>query len=127
MQAGIFPSSHRHAIVLPRIKKTTLDPDSLTSYRPISNLSFISKVVERVVARRLMSHITTHSLLPSRQSAYRRFHSTETVVASVHNELVRSIDDGRVTVLVLLDLSSAFDTVDHSILLSCTQSSFCSH
>lgn len=118
MQTGIFPSSHKHAIVLPRIKKTTLDPDSLTSYRPISNLSFISKVVERVVARRLMSHITTHSLLPSRQSAYRRFHSTETVVDSVHNELVHSIDDGRVTALVLLDLSSAFDTVDHSILLS---------
>jgi len=112
MQASIFPLSYKHAIVLPRIKKTTLDPDSLTSYRPISNLSFISKVVERVVARRLMSHITTHSLLPSRQSAaYRRFHYTETVVASVHNELVRSIDDGRVTALVLLDLSSAFDTV----------------
>ena len=102
MQAGIFPSSHKHAFVLPRIKKTTLDPDSQRcSYRPISNLSFISKVVERVVARRLMSHITTHSLLPSRQSAaYRRFHYTETVVASVHNELVRSIDDGRVTALV---------------------------
>ena len=118
LQSGIFPSSHSRAVVLPRLKKPTLDPDSLSSYRPISNLSFLSKLVERAVARRYLSHLTTNSLLPSRQSAYRPFHSVETTLVSVYNDLVRGADNGLITGLILLDLSSAFDTVDHSILLS---------
>jgi hypothetical protein len=89
----------------------------LASYRPISNLSFISKLIERIVARRFSSYVFSHNLLPSRQSGFRPFHSTETAVLSVHNDLVRSIDDGQVAAL-LLDLSSAFDTVDHSLLLT---------
>ena len=118
MQSGIFPSSHSRAVVLPRLKKSTLDPDNLSSYRPISNLSFLSKVVERAVAKGYVCHVTTNSLLPSRQSAYRPFHSVETTLVSVHNDLVRATDSVLVTGLVLLDLSSAFDTVDHPILLS---------
>jgi len=118
LQSGIFPSSHSRAVVLPRLKKSTLDPDNLSSYRPISNLSFLSKVVERAVAKGYVCHVTTNSLLPSRQSAYRPFHSVETTLVSVHNDLVRATDSVLVTGLVLLDLSSAFDTVDHPILLS---------
>lgn len=118
LETGSFPSSHTRAIVFPRLKKPNLDPDSLSSYRPISNLSFISKLVERAVAKQFMSHTSTNHLLPQNQSAYRPFHSTETAVVSVHNDLVRAIDSGHVTCLILLDLSSAFDTVDHQILLS---------
>ena len=57
-------------------------------------------------------------MFPARQSAYRRHHSTETAVLVVHNDIVQAIDKGQLTALVLLDLSSAFDTVDHDCLLS---------
>ena len=124
LTSGIFPSSHQHAIVFPRLKKASLDPDSLSSYRPISNLSFISKVVERTVASRFNQHAATHQLLPVNQSAYRRYHSTESALLSVHNDLVRSLDNGDISCLLLLDLSSAFDTVDHPILCSVLQKRF---
>lgn len=124
MQTGIFPTVLKHARVLPLLKKPTLDPDATSSYRPISNLSYISKVVERVVARRFNTHVSSSHLLPDQQSAYRSFHSTESAVLSVHNDLVRSIDNGQVSLLVLLDLSAAFDTVDHSILLSVLSNRF---
>jgi Reverse transcriptase (RNA-dependent DNA polymerase) len=113
---GVFPDALKHAIVCPRLKKPTLDPTQLSSYRPISNLSFVSKTVERVVAARFSQHVEAHHLLPCRQSAYRAHHSTETAVIAVHDELVRSIDAGKVCALVLLDLSAAFDTVDHDTL-----------
>jgi len=118
LQTSLFPSSLKHALVHPRIKKPTLDPGVVSNYRPISNLSFISKLAERVVARRLTSHVVEFNLLPTRQSAYRPYHSTETAVLSVHNDLVYAIDNKRVSLLVLLDLSAAFDTVDNDILLS---------
>ena len=66
----------------------------------------------------LTSRIVEFNLLPTRQSAYRPYHSTETAVLSVHNDLVYAIDNRYVSLLVLLDLSAAFDTVDHDILLS---------
>lgn len=77
----------------------------------------MSKTVERVVAARFSEHVETERLLPSHQSAYRAHHSTETAITAVHDELVRNIDSGKVSVLVLLDLSAAFDTVDHNTLL----------
>ena len=69
---------------------------------------------------RFCEHLTTFNLLPTQQSAYRSFHLTETALLSVHNDLVRSVDSGKVSLLVLLDLSAAFDTVDHQILLRLT-------
>jgi len=80
----IFPDSLKQAIVRTRLKKPTLNPNDLNSYRPISNWSFLSKVVERVAAVRLSAHIESQQLLPCRQSAYRAGHSTETV----HDEIV---------------------------------------
>ena len=112
-------------IVRPRLKKTNLDPEDLNSYRPISNLTFLSKTVERVVAIRFVEHAELHGLLPHNQSAYRSFHSTETAVLAVHNRIVRTIDNGKLCALVLLDLSAAFDTVDHPIMLQVLQDRFC--
>ena len=89
----------------------------MSSFRPISNLSFLSKVVERAAAVRLSAHFESQQLLPSRQSAYRARHSTETAIIAVHDEIVKAIDAGEVCALVLLDLSAAFDTVDHHTLL----------
>ena len=74
-------------------------------------LIYPSKLIERVVADRFCEHLTTFNL-PAQQSAYRSFHSTETALLSVHNDLVRSVDSDKVFLLVLLDLSAAFDTVD---------------
>ena len=118
MECGVFPAQLKQARVLPLLKKSSLDPDVATSYRPISNLSYLSKLIERVVVTRFAEHSSTNKLLPVQQSAYRPHHSTETATVSVSNDLVRTIDNGSVSLLVLLDLSTAFDTVDHSILLS---------
>ena len=119
-----FPSAHKTAIVHPLLKKSTLDPSELTSYRPISSLSVISKTIERLVNNRLSAHMDTHTLLPSTQSAYRNNHSTETALVRIHNDIVSAIDHGQVAALVLLDLSAAFDTVDHSVLINVLEHRF---
>ena len=97
----------------------------MNSYRPISNLTFLSNTVEWVVAIRFVEHAELHGLMPHHQSAYRSFHSTETTVLAVHNSIVRTIDSGKLCALVLLDLSAAFDTVDHPIMLLVLHDRFC--
>ena len=121
---GTLPDSQKHAIVRPLLKKPKLDPDDLNSYRPISNLTFTSKLVKCIVAARSLKHVDYYKLLPERQSAYRRFHSTETTIATVHNDLICAADVDRVTALVLLDLRSAFNAVDHDILSSVLERRF---
>lgn len=108
-----FPDILKRAFVQPRIKKSTMDPTDIKSFRPISNPSFLCKLIERLVSSRFDKHADLRGLLPT----YRRYHSTETTIIAVHNEIVRSIDDCKVAALVLLDLSAAFDTVDHAALL----------
>ena len=86
----LFPDSHKHAVVRPRIKKPSLDPLDIKSYRPISNLSLVSKTVERLIVNRMNVHVNQYGLFPARQSAYRQHHSTETAGTIVHNDIVRS-------------------------------------
>jgi len=117
-QQNKFPTAHKNAIVHPLLKKSSLDPDDLSSYRPISNLSFISKTLERLVSKRLSAHMDSQSLLSPTQSAYRANFSTETALIRIHNDIINAIDQGDIAALVLLDLSSAFDTVDHSVLIN---------
>jgi len=114
---GSLPVSQRHATVIPRLKKSGADPADVKNYRPISNLTYMSKVVERLVCRQLVAYLNQHGLLPSLQSAYRHGHSTETAVLKVVSDFMAAADRGDVTLLSLLDLSAAFDTVDHSILI----------
>ena len=83
----------------------------------MSNLSFPSKVLEKVVASRLNSHINSLHTSNEYQHAYRKVHSTEIALLKIHNDILSSMDDGRVTALTLLDLSAAFDTIDPTILL----------
>ena len=120
----IFPSSFKQALVQPLLKKPSLPTDDLNNFRPISYLNFISKILEKVVASRIQSHLSSNSLSSSFQSAYRIFHSTETTLLKIHNDLILAMDRGEVTSLILLDLSAAFDTVDHSILLARLQNWF---
>ena len=96
-------------------EEAELGPNDVASYRPISNLSFLSKVVEKVVDVRLSDHMNRHHLLPVFQSGYRPHHSTETALAKIMN-MILVVNDGRVGALTLLDLSAAFDTVDLSVL-----------
>ena len=98
--------------------------DDLKNYRPVSGLSFISKLVERVVAKQLRDHLHAHDLENSYQSAYKAGHSTETALLFIKNEVHLSLARGELTTLVLLDLSAAFDTIDNSTLLNCLQSWF---
>ena len=103
--------------VTPLIKKKTLCRNEFKNYRPISNLSFLSKILEKIVAKRLNEHIEEQLLSNHVQSAYKRFHSTETALLKIHNDIICNMDNGKVTALTLLDLSAAFDTIDHSTLL----------
>ena len=118
LSTGVFPSDMKTAVVQPLLKKSTLDKEVLKNYRPVSNLSFVSKIIEKVIASRLIEHMKENDLLDPMQSAYRKGHSTETALLRVHNDIVSAIDKGHGVFLVLLDLSTAFDTVDHDILLS---------
>lgn len=104
-------------MVHPLIKKDNLDADVFANYRPISNLSFLSKTLERIVASQIEGYLTTNGLFAKMQSAYRKHHSTETALLRVVNDIHQAIDNKREAVLVLLDLSAAFDTIDHAILL----------
>ena len=117
MYTASVPISFKKAVETPLLKKQSLEPDVLGNYRPVSNLSFISKILEKVVAKRLRSHKTSKSLYEPFQSAYRAGHSTETAVVRVQNDILEAIDGGKCVFLVLLDLSAAFDTVSHDILL----------
>ena len=87
LNQGNFPRDHKSALVRPLIKKATLDPLDLKSYRPISNLSFVSKCLERAAVTQLSAHSAANELLPPCQSAYRRYHSTETAVLKIHNDI----------------------------------------
>ena len=90
-----FPIRCKQAIVRPLLKKRTMDVNDAASYRPISNLSFLSKIVEKVVDARLTEHVESHRLLRTLQSAYRPFHSTETAVVSILNDIITAVDSGR--------------------------------
>ena len=114
---GVFPDQFKTAHVCPLIKKSTLDCNVLKNYRPVSNLPYISKIVEKVVDARLQKHLQDNQLYEPMQSAYRPAHSTETALVRVTNDLLCTIDNQQAVILILLDLSAAFDTVDHNILL----------
>ena len=117
MALGVVPAVFKAAYITPLLKKADLDPTDAKSYRPISNLSVLSKLLERLVARQLLDYLTASRLLPDLQSAYRAYHSTETAVLKVLADILRAVDTGDLALLTLLDLSAAFDTVDHDTLL----------
>ena len=118
LKQACVPQEMKKAVVIPLIKKITLDKDNMKNYRPVSNLNFISKIVEKVVASRLNQHLEMHHLSEKMQSAYRMFHSTETALLKVKSDILKSMHNKQMVALVLLDLSAAFDTIDHGILFN---------
>ena len=115
--SGVFPSVLKKAVIRPVYKGKGLDANSEASYRPISNLSFVSKIIEKCVAHQLTEHLEQHKLFAKVQSAYRTKHSCETATLKIFNDLLVLTDKRRKAVLLLLDLSAAFDTVPHATLL----------
>ena len=113
--SGYIPDVFKSALVTPIIKKPNLDPNALGNYRPVSNLPFVSKVLERDVLPQPLSHLHSNYLHPVQQSAYRRYHSTVMALLRVHNDILRAVDDVNEALLILLDFSSAFDTIDHCL------------
>ena len=117
LTTGVFPKQFKRSSVIPLLKKHNLDKEDLSNYRPISHLSFLSKLTERVVKQRLTHHLSSNHLLNSFQSAYTPHHSTESTLLSVHDHIIKAMAQQQITALCLLDLSAAFDTIDHSILI----------
>ena len=124
LKKGIVPVEFKKAILSPLIKKANLDQNSLRNYRPVSNLAFLSKILEKVVRSQLKDHLNENQLHELFQSAYKENHSTETAMLKILNDLLNSADKGEITILSLLDLSAAFDTIDHDIMLTRLSTSF---
>ena len=126
-----FHGSWKIAHVNPLLKRSGLDAE-FANFRPVSNLSFVYKTTERkqllimmmITDNQLFTHCESFALLPTNQSAYRKFHSTETALLRVQSDILMSMDRQEVTLLILLDLSAAFDTIDHTILLDILDNDF---
>lgn len=123
LKHGVFPTKWKQAIVRPLLKKVGLELE-LANYRPVSNLSFLSKLIEKAALYRLNTHTNDNELLPKNQSAYRRFHSCESALLRLIHDLLAAMEKQEVTALIALDLSAAFDTVDHDILLEVLESQY---
>jgi len=107
---GVF----KKVVVTPLIKKPTLNKEDLKNYRLVSGLNFISKVIERVVAKQVKDYLDSKELDNKFQSAYQTGHSTETTLLKIKNDIHQNLAKNLPTALVLLDLSAAFHTIDHS-------------
>ena len=116
ISTSVFHYSCKSSIVLPLIKKPGLDPRVLKNYRPISNLSFLSILIGKVISSRILTHIADDDLIDKFMSAYRCGHSTETALLRVYSDIVTMVRKRNGSYLVLLDLSAAFDTIDHDTL-----------
>ena len=119
---GAFPTSFKMAQVALLLKKVGLDANDTSNHRPILNLNTISKVLERLLLARLISHVSIN--LCRLQSADRRYHFTEMALLRIFNDLFEAANGKKVTVLVALDLSAAFDVINHSVLLKWLHDTF---
>ena len=108
-----FTPELKRAFVTPLIKKLILDCEIFKNYRPVSNLSFVSKLIERIVCVQLVDHLKENDFYEIFQSAYRQLHSTETALLRLQNDILQAVDSEGGVILVPLDLSAAFDTIDH--------------
>ena len=113
--SGIYPSNLKVAKVIPIYKKG--DSKSINNYRPISILSTINKIFEKILHTRLTNYIENFNLLYKYQFGFRKNHSTEHALIEIVDQIRFSIDNSQLTCGIFIDLSKAFDTVDHNILL----------
>lgn len=120
---GYFPTAWRSTVIKPPLKKSGL-PLEKKNYRPVSNVPFISKLAEKSALLSFSKHIEENSLLPPYQSAYRCNHSTETLLMRIYDDLLQATEVGQLTAFTAIDLSAAFDLVDHSIMMNVLDTRF---
>ena len=123
LTTGVFPNTWKKTIVRPLLKKSGLET-VFKNYRPVSNLNFILKLLEATVLTQLQDHLYSQKLLPHYQSSYRANFLTETLLVKLVDYILNGMELQEVTALVALDLSAAFDTVDHDLLLVILKSQF---
>ena len=114
----------KESTIVPLLKKSGLDPEILKNYRPVSDIVLISKLIETVVLHRLNTHASFNSLECNSQHGYKKYHSPETLLLRVVNDVLVGFDRNKCTILLLLDLSAAFDTVDIEKLLNILENEF---
>ena len=124
LYTGIFPSCLKQSHITPIIKDSKGDPESLLNYRPVIDLSFLSKILEKTVLRQLIPHLETNSLLHPHQSAYKKNHSCETALLKIYEDLLKMSKPKSFVFILFLDFTAAFDTVNHSILFNKLQHQF---
>ena len=120
---GVFAESWKTSVVKPLLKKIGLDL-IFKNHRPVSNLKFLAKLVEKCMLLQFNEHCSMNSLLPSYQSAYRKFYSCETLLLKLADNLLNEMENQRASALVVMDLNAAFDMVDHKILLDVLSSQY---
>jgi len=113
----IFSNELKHATITPIIKSIKLDPEELKSYRPISNTPYLAKVLEKTAFYQIKDHLLNNHLYCPNQSGYKPNHSCETALIGIVNDIQETIFKNNLAVVLMLDLSAAFDTVDHHRLL----------
>ena len=119
-----FPATLKHSIITPSIKYKDGDSEDYNNYRPISNTTFLGKMLEKIALVQINCHIEKYNLHAQQQSGYRKNHSCETAMVKIIDDIYKIISEGDLVAVVLLDLSAAFDTVDHKILVDRLQTDF---
>ena len=114
---GVFPSELKHATISPIIKDKNADPDELKNYRPVSNTPILAKIIEKTVLTQINNHLELNNLHTETQSGYKKFHSCETALIKVVSDIQNEVRKNNIVSLLMLDLSAAFDTIDHRILI----------
>ena len=121
---AVFPGELKTALIRPNLKEESSDHDILANYRPVSNIPLMSKILEKAILSQLNKYIESKSLHCPFQSGYRPNHSCETLMISLMDDVLKRMGNGDVVILLLLDLSAAFDTIDHNILIQRLLSDF---
>ena len=122
--SGVFPADIKEATVTPIIKDKNLDTEDYKNYRPVSSLPFLSKIIEKAALKQISKYLEENALVPDNQSAYLRDHSCETALCKVSNDIQKMLHEKKMVILLQLDLSAAFDTVDHVLLLKLLEHKF---
>ena len=118
LSEGIFPETLKLSHIHPTLKKTSSDQNLLADFRPIFNISYLAKTLEKCAVIKLQDHLKESKLVISKQSAYKRNHSPETALVNIFENIYNDLDQNTSILLIFLDYSSAFDTINHNILLA---------